>query len=198
MIQRIGVVRQGPNDIGFLRGLRDRMGCNAELVELRVRSKNRRTIRSEFRKAWVQAKQLGVDLVVRLTDSDGPNWQDIQREELDGSPEESRSLLVIGVAAPNVEGWLAADWNYCSTKLNLGHTPAAEDLTGAIKKGISRSRAPDQDFSNFVAHFVADVPTQGFEHWLENPSFRKFYGDLRAFVMRHHQDCRIRDEVRNR
>jgi hypothetical protein len=53
MIHRIGIIFQGPNDKGFLMGLQDRLGCEAELVEHKPnRGKNKTTKWREARHIW--------------------------------------------------------------------------------------------------------------------------------------------------
>ena len=194
MIRKIGIIYQGANDRGFLEGLKRRLGCDAEFVDSRTRGRNKLSIGRDAAKNWSAFKAKGVDLVVRLTDSEGSRWQDIKKKEIERFPEDMKGVLICGVNQFAVESWLAIDRGFLEEEVGI---PASEkissnDLVGRVKSAISR-----HDFSlsskEVVRHLVESAPLAVFKRWLKEPSFRGFYDDCRGAAKR--QNCPINDEV---
>jgi len=82
VIARILVVGQGPNDMGFLEGLRDRLGCDAELIDYsanpHLRKRGSYTKTNDARLIWERREN--ADLIVRLTDGDVDRPQEVRRK----------------------------------------------------------------------------------------------------------------------
>ena len=183
MITRIGVIYQDANSLGFLRGLRDRLACEAELVEPRAAiGKPRRLPTKQATRAWVEFKNAGVDLIVRFTDADQDRWQDVRRNELEVVPDEGKSVWICGVAVKNTEDWLCLDRTYLARVLDVTvqSLKDSEDRTGLIKHALSKSRHTGEGKSDVVARIVRDAPREVFRRWLGDDAFRRFYTDCRA------------------
>jgi hypothetical protein len=196
MIRRIGIIYQGPNDKGLLMGIRDRLGCGAELIEPRIRGRTQKSTWKTCRKNWERFQRQGVDLVVRLTDADGDRWQEVKREEQSAFPDEARAILVCGVTKGAVEAWLALDRHYLEEKLGI---PAAEDLSeseiiGRIKSAMSQQHS--EDYDQALRYMVCEASPEVFQKWLAERSFREFYADCRNAALRE-GDCSINDELRD-
>lgn len=192
MIQKIGIIVQGPNDEGFLLGLRDRLGCHAEFVGSRNRGKNKISVRRDARKNWLFFQQKNVDLVIRLTDSDADRWQDVKREETRSFPEEMRSLLVCGVAEGTVEMWMSLDRSYLEQQLGIAESEviSREHIVGRIKSALRRHRS-GLPYDQVVSNLVRQAP---FKEWLKNPSLRAFYEDCKNAALRE-GDCPVNDDL---
>lgn len=194
MIQRIGIIVQGPNDRGFLLGIRDRLGCHAELVGSRNRGKNKISVRRDARANWLFFQQQNVGLVVRLTDSDADRWQNVKREEIKSFPEEMRSLLVCGVAEGAVEIWMSLDRSYLEQQLGIAESEvmSREHIVGRIKSALRRHRS-GLPYDQVVSNLVRQAPSEVFKKWLEHPSLRDFYENCKNAALRE-RDCPINDE----
>ena len=188
MIQRIGVLCQDRISFGFLEGIKQRLKCPAILVEPTTGGLAKSTMmtRKQAKLAWADLRKKGVDLLVRFTDSDAHRWQDVARHELNAFPEESRELLVFGVANRNVEDWLAADLDYLADILGIPRGTLASDPnhSDAIKAGIARCRSPNEGESEFVSKIVAGAPVEVFRRWLRIDSLQSFVSDCRAAAAR--------------
>ncbi len=191
MIRRILVVGQGPSDLGFLEGLRDRLGCDAELVDYSsdpsLRQRGSYTRRSDARLIWQRFRN--VDLIVRLTDGDTDRPQEARRTEGQRWPEEAWPLLVVGVCDRDVEHWLCLDPDYAGRVLGFDahQLPGdREERSGFVKSRI-RLTCPDGDYRSFVRRIVRDAPPETLKRWLANGAFADFYEQCRDAAQQH--DC---------
>jgi len=192
MIRRIGVIVQDANSLGFLKGLQQRLGCEAQLVTPTV-AVGRSSImtRRQALLAWTQFRRLGVDLIVRFTDADARRWQDVQRHELDLFPADARSILVCGVADTNTEQWLGLHTPYVARRLGVEEAELRDPRhrTERIKGAITAAVAPDSDKSDVVASLVKEAPADVFRQWLTDAALRTFVDDCRAAALR--ADCPV-------
>lgn len=197
MIEHVAVVWQGPNDIGFIAGLRDRLGCAAKLVRARRRG-NKYIAKHEAKKIVVGLMGERFDLIIRLTDSDAEDWRQVQRVETDNWPDQVRSQLVCGVAEGTIEVWLALSRGYLEKQFGI---PANEilprsALIGRVKAALRKS-VPAGDYADRIRHFVADAPKEVMRQWLTDASFRDFYVQCRDAAIRD-RDCKnqVHDELK--
>jgi len=198
LIRKIGVIYQDRNSLGFLRGLRDRLKCEAELIEPpTVIGKTRQLPRRQARLAWMYFQQHGVDLIVRFTDADGNRWAQVRRDELKVFPDSAHSICVCAVAVENVEDWLALDVEYIAELLHLTPSELRDPVhrSGRIKRALSRQRASAEGQSDITARIVSDAPRDVFRRWLEDSALRRFYEDCRAAATR--VDCETPNELDN-
>lgn len=198
MIENILLISQGPNDRGFVEGLKHRLGCEAALRDyaqdpnLRIRGQSMR--RGEWRILQDSLRSVHVDLIVRLTDADEGRPQTVENEERSRCPDALRGILVIGVCDRCVESWMTLDMNYASNALGLPVDGFPNDPISRAQfvKGHIRRSAADEDYHAFVSGFVRDAPPDAFTSWLRDRSFQRFYDACRAAAAR--ADCPIRDE----
>ncbi len=183
MSTRIGVIYQDANSLGFLRGLRDRLECEAEFVDppAPIGITSLLTHRNA-QLAWEYFRRKNVDLIVRFTDADNTRWQEVRRRELDVFPSDARGLLVCGVAVENVEDWLCIDTTYLAQSAGISDAEFAhpQHRTGRIKRAIRGLASSGEKKSDVVAKLVAKAPSEVFRRWLTNKAFRRFYTDCRA------------------
>ncbi len=196
MITKIGVIYQDRNSIGFLRGLRDRLKCDAEFVEPPARvGKPRILPRQRAKFAWLYFRKQGVDLVVRFTDADRDRWQEVRREELERVPPEARAMWICGVAVNNPEEWLCLHVHHLAAILEVPpdqlDDPAAR--TGVVKRALAALTRTDAGQSDVVARIVRNAPCEVFRRWLEDDALRKFYSDCRAAAAR--AECETPNEL---
>ncbi len=197
MITKIGIIYQDLNSLGFLQGLRDRLGCTAEFVPPPAAiGKQRVLTRKQAKEAWRRFKEKGVDLVVRFTDADGKRWQKTQRDELQRVPDEARSSWICGVAVNNPEEWLALDVAHLASSLNRPPAELAdpEKRTGVVKHAIDElAQRNGRKKSEVVARIVRDAPADVFRRWLKNDALRKLYSDCRLAATR--ANCETPNEL---
>lgn len=195
MIQRIGVIYQDVNSRGFLEGLRDRLDCDAELIPPPAAIGKQRVMRRrDLKNAWSHFQKQNVDLVVRFTDADSVPWRDVQRKEVQRTPEDAKSLWVCGVAVENVEDWLALDPDYLASQINVlvSDLQDPSTRTGCVKSAINRQSTSTR--SETVRHIVRSLPTDVFRTWLQGcDSLRTFYADCRQAAAR--QNCETPNEL---
>ena len=192
MIERVLVVGQGPNDLGFLKGLAQLLKCEAEPHE-RLSDGSEARQRGQLTRGKQDAKFIwdrrgNVDLVVRLTDGDTDRPQDTSREELKRWPPDASSLLVCGVCDRDVEHWMCLDLDYAAEKLSFDKRKLPtkrDDRSGFIKSRIRKLGGPD--YQDFVTRFVANAPPATIRRWLHNPAFSHFHDQCRAAARR--QNC---------
>lgn len=201
MIHRIGCIVQGPNDLGFLMGLRQRMGCDAELVQLAIRGANKLTLRSQAQQVAQHIERERVDIVIRLTDADDPRepWQQVKRTEHDRFPASVASLVVVGVTTGGIESWITADRPYLEASLacSLNNVTDARELISLIKEAM-RKHPRKPDYAQVMADLVAKAEVGVFRSWLDaQPSLQRFYMDCRRFLKQNHPDCNFNDEITN-
>ena len=183
MIGKIGIIYQDRNSREFLLGLRDRLNCEAELIDPPAAIGITRDLpRRQANRAWAFFQKAGVDLVIRLTDSDGARWQEVRREELGRVPEVARSVWICGVAVNNLEDWLSGDPAHLARVLDASASEIQNisNRTGVVKRLISKKRSSREDSSDCVARIVRDAPSDVFRQWLNSNSLRQFYADCRA------------------
>lgn len=196
MITKIGVIYQDLNSLGFLRGLRDRLKCEAEFIDPPVPIGNVRVLpRRKAKDAWRYFQKRGVDLVVRFTDADQDRWQDIRRKELERIPTEARSVWICGVAVSNPEDWLCLDVDYLVKILQRPREELvdATKRTGAIKHAITSMQHHTEGLSDVVARIVRDAPPKVFRRWLQDEALRTFYSDCRDAAKR--AECETPNEL---
>ena len=189
MTTKIGVIYQDPISKGFLRGLQDRLNCDAEFIEAPVAiGKIRQMTRKGAKWAWKYFfDKNGVELIVRFTDADQHRWQEIRRRELGAFPPEAESILICGVAVNNPEEWLCLDAKYLAEALGLSPADLQDkrQRTDRIKGGIARlARRDCVGTSDVVARIVREVPTDVFRRWLQDDSLKTFYQDCRSAALR--------------
>lgn len=197
MNQRIGVIFQDLHSLGLLEGLRERLRCDAELVQPPAPiGRQSVATRKNLLLAWRSFSRQGANLVVRLTDSDAVPWQHVRREETNRSPEEAREIWVVGVAVENVEGWLLKCRPPHIEDFFGGEAPASQqDAPGWLKRRIGElSRECGKPPQEVVSDFVAGLPTEVFRQWLQSDeSLKCFYSDCRAAATR--VDCHTPNEL---
>lgn len=196
MISCIGIIYQGANDKGFLMGLRDRLGCEAEVIWHEPnRGKNKLTRRREADYICSDLLNRGAQLVVRLTDAGEDPWHTVRNEEHDNFPASIQPILICGAVPGEIECWLSRDRYYLEAQFGVPASQqfAAGELTGRVKSSL-RSTGP-LDWAEAVRSFVKNAPATVFRRWLEEPSFKSFYEDCRNAAMREN-DCPINDELR--
>ena len=201
MIKTIVLISQGPNDIGFVRGLRDRLGSKADVVDCYdepiLRRRGTFTRRKDAKLAIdICLKKYPVDLFVRITDGDVHRPQDVVRAELARYPSNVNSMLVCGVCDRDVENWLALDAGYAAKTLHFSPTelPAERAERADFLKGrITRRLAPGQTYTEFVTALVSNAPEATFKCWLQNPAFRTFYDECTAAARR--ANCEVNKEA---
>jgi hypothetical protein len=183
LIEKIGVIYQDAISLGFLRGLRDRLQCSAEIVlPATAIGKTRQMPRKAAKSAWEYFRRNGVHLIVRFTDADRNPWRDVHKRALGVVPSEARGLWICGVGVDNPEEWMCRDACCLAGVLSV---PIDELLNpanrvGRVKHALGQVKRPDEKLSDAVARIVRDAPTEVFRRWLEDPALRTFYTDCRA------------------
>ncbi|MFH0981466.1 MAG: hypothetical protein V2A79_08005 [Planctomycetota bacterium] len=197
MIRRIGVICQDHNSFGFLLGLRDRLRCEAELVEppgpVGVQ---KHLTRANAKRAWEFFKTQGVDIVVRFTDADRDLWQEVSRKEWEVFPSEGATVFICGVAVNNTEEWLGLDADYLVRVLSLprGALDDATARTGRIKSALAQLARGGDDKSAVVARLVRNAPPDVFHRWLRvDEALRHFYTECRNAAAR--ENCETPNEL---
>ncbi|RJP35059.1 MAG: hypothetical protein C4547_10120 [Phycisphaerales bacterium] len=194
MIRKIGIIAQDAGSIGFLRGLKARLKCKAELVEPPAPIGCTQFLpRRKALLAWEYFRNRGVDLIVRFTDADGDRWQEVKRKELDVFPPEAQSILVCGVAVNNVEEWLRLDVTYFAGFVDRSVSDVMNADYGMYKRALGRAMRDCESKSETVERFVVDAPPQTFKRWLDDAALRRLYQDARAAAVR--ANCDVPNEL---
>lgn len=196
MILKIGIIYQDLNSLGFLRGLKDRLKCDAELIPPpTAMGKPRQLPRRSANAAWQYFQKKGVDLVVRFTDADGQPWQEVKRKELDVVPHEGQSIWICAIAVNNPEEWLCLDEGYLAEVLGVPKEELRDPVQRAdrVKSAIKAAEPAVEDRSEIVARIVRRAPQKVFRRWLEDNALRTFYTDCRNAAKR--ADCETPDEL---
>lgn len=183
MIERIGVIYQDQISLGFLRGLRDRLNCKAELIGPPAAiGMTQLMTRKTIIKAWAHFQDKGVDLIVRFTDADNDRWQDIKRKELERVPEDAKPLWIVAVAENNPEDWLCLDLDYSVKNLQVSREGLdSSDRTDIVKNAVARKVCDDDGVSGIVADLVRRAEPACFHRWLrDSDSLRGFYKACRS------------------
>lgn len=197
MIAHIVLVVQGENEIGFLEGLHNRMGCRAELTHYlpnhpELRQRGHYTGKSDARNICRTFQ--AVDLIIRLSDSDAERPQDACREELSRWPEAEHARIVCGICDRDIEHWISLDVKYAARCMHFdpAELPGErKDRSGFLKNQIDKARG-EQTRREFVAGFVHHAPAETIRLWLRNPAFELFYSECVRAAKR--QDCGVNDE----
>jgi hypothetical protein len=199
MIRKVLVVGQGPNDVGFLRGIRDRLKCEAELIDYRsvplLRQRGSYTRRTDARLIWSEAQRLGVDLVVRLTDGDITQPAQVAQDEIERFPVGARERLVCGVCNRDIEHWICLDPRYCAKEFGFDVADLPEERaarSGFIKNRITKMVSTGSSYDEVVATYVLRAPTETLKQWLSDPAFARFYDDCRRAALR--EECSVETE----
>lgn len=178
MIQKIGVIFQDVNSLGLLKGLRTRLGCNADFVPPPAPVGRSVTMtRTQAKIACAFFRKQGVDLIVRFTDADDQQWQHVRTSELATLRQFASASVVCGVAVRNTEHWLARMRVAQSLGISL---PAGADPTDHVKAAISKAKNPYEDASSTIARLVSEAPTSSFKACFADSAFTTFYDDCRA------------------
>jgi hypothetical protein len=197
VIEKIGLLYQDSNSLGFLLGVRRRLSCHAQFIDPPgAIAKSTTMTRRQSRLAWEFFQRQSVDLVLRFTDADGNKWQDIRRAELESFPEGARAILVCGVAVENVEQILAIDAAFVEQRLGIESFSSIprHEQTDSIKAALIRMRSNDEPASAVVEKLVAEAPSEVFRRWLtDSESFGRFYSDVRAAALR--SGCSVPNEL---
>ncbi len=196
MITKIGIIYQDGNSIGFLRGLHDRLRCKAEFIAPPAAiGKSQLLTSKQAKSAWAHFQKKGVELIVRFTDADRRRWQEIQRTELSRFPDETKEMVVCGIAVECVEDWLCLDDQYASRELGIPREELAdsEHRTGRVKRALVRLRDSSEGASNVMQRLVCGAPTEVFRRWLDDKALRTFYSDCRAAAAK--ADCETPNEL---
>lgn len=169
---KIGYSVQGSTDRAFLMGLKQRWCPHAALVEGPFRGSTRVSLRREYQKICEQFVMNGVDIMVFLTDADGADWRDVQRNERASFPLERLHYAIHGVAERNIECWICADPSWIAQELGA----QAEDFRVDDPKGIfERMLGIDRD-SKQEQQISALVERGPLTAWLAaSRSFEDFY-----------------------
>lgn len=199
MIRRILAVCQGPNDVGFLRGLRERLGCPADLINAFdlpiLRQRETITKRSDARAIWDECQRLGADLIVRITDADGKAVQDVVKHERYRFPSQAQSALICGACDRSIEHWLALDIAYAAASLGFHQEDYPSDKrgqSGFIKERLRSTRQSQESYADRVERFVREAPPATMRIWLDDPGFCQFYDDCRRIAAQH--QCEVTNE----
>jgi hypothetical protein len=196
LIRRIGVIYQDQNSLGFLRGISDRLRCQAEFIDPPAAiGREQRLTGKHARDAWRYFRAKDVDLIVRFTDADGDRWQDIKRKEMSTFPNQASSLFVCGVAVDNPEDLLSLDPAYIAPILGVppAHLTNPATRSGLVKSALARLTRNGEGASEIVARIVRDAPSPVFRRWLGDKALRTFYTDCRSAAKA--ADCETPSEL---
>lgn len=188
MIRKIGVIYQDVYSLGFLDGLKSRLGCAAQLVRPPASvGPTQFMTRKQVRIACERFRREGVDLVVRFTDADEKAWREVLKEEKKvfvGTEFEAR--FVCGVAASNPEDWLSLDSKYLASELEMDVGLLRDGRrSAAVKRAIGlAARLANVGSADIVRRLVAEAPGGVFQQWLQDDAFKQFYRDCRSIAIR--------------
>src|ERR1051325_853153 len=171
---KIGYSVEGSTDRALLTGLRDRWCPEAELVPGTFRGFTDTSRHREIPRICLELSLKRVDLIIFLTDSNGPNWREVQRGDAEKFPAQYKHLAVFGVCLRNPECWLSTDADHIANQFNRN----AAEIRIAEPKSIVEScfcvtRMDKKEGE--IAEFVRAAPLR---HWLSNPSFQDFFDKL--------------------
>lgn len=196
MIRKIGVIYQDSNSFGFLEGLKERLGCEAELIPPPTAIGMPSVMpRRTLKLAWNYFQKQGVDLIVRLTDADDHRWQEVRRTELSRVPDGTGERWIFGVAVECIEDWLALDPQHLAEVLQLNSDllKPSGNRVGLVKNALARARNGNENSQDVVARIVRDAPREALKRWLRDDAFKTFYSDCRAAATR--ADCETNNDM---
>ena len=189
---KIGYSVEGSTDRAFLKGLKQRWCPHATLIEGPFRGSTRTSLRREYQKICEQFAVVGVDAMVFLTDGDGADWREVQRNEREKFPAERLHYAIHGVADRNIESWICCEPIWIARELRAEpESFQVEDPKGVFEGllGIDRDSKHEDEISGLVER----APLRS---WLETSrSFEGFYEDVRRSSQR--LGCEI-ENLRNR
>lgn len=203
MIRKVILLAQGPNDVGFVRGLQRRLGCQAEMIDAKgdpgLRLRGQTMTARDVKRTITKLHKEGGDLLVRLTDADKRPPQEILKAEKGRFVEQGEQRVVVGVCDPDVEAWITADLDYAARILDFKLQEVPKDRVG--RSGFIKSRIEQKAMerslteTDFVEQFIIEVPSEVMKRWLSPHSgkaFRRFYDECVAAAQR--ADCPVQDE----
>ncbi len=198
MIENLLGICQGPNDFGFLAGLKKRLACPAALENSlknpALRRRNRDLLANDIRRVMAVYNSTPRALIVRLTDSDESPFREVVRKEQSRFPPGAEAFLICGACQPDVEHWLTIDPQYAAEQLGFeaGQLPSErKQRSGFIKNRIQISSGSFTP-SDYVESLVFGAPPATFARWLRDDSFAHFYGECVRVAKSH--DCPVHDE----
>jgi hypothetical protein len=187
----IGYAVEGSTDRAFVTGLRERWCPQALLVEGAFRGSTGLSLRREYKKICDEFAIKGVNVMVFLTDGNGADWRDVQKNEREHFPEERRDQAIHGVCDRNIESWICRDRHWISHRLGgEAATFEVEDPKHAFERAIGITRDDRKEAE--IAALVAAAPLN---NWLSAPSFEDFYEQARDLSQT--KTCEI-ENLRNR
>jgi len=173
---KIGYSVEGSTDRAFLKGLKERWCPHATLVEGPFRGSTHVSLRREYRKICEQFALVGVDVMVFLTDGNGANWREVQRNERDSFPADRLHYAIHGVPDRNIESWICSDAIWVAQELRAQPEEFhVEDPKGIFQSilGIDRDTKHEDEISSLVER----APLRA---WLGiSRSFEDFYEGVR-------------------
>lgn len=171
---KIGYAVEGSTDRALITGLAARWCPQALLVEGAFRGSTGMSLRREYRKICDEFIIKEVDVMVFLTDANGQDWREVQRNERQHFPEDRFHQSMHGVCDRNVECWLCADTGWIASQLGAEAVAfEVEDPKRVFERGIGINR--DDRKEKQIADLVRDAPLR---NWLHNRSFEDFYQQI--------------------
>lgn len=171
---KIGYSVEGSTDRALLKGLKERWCPDAELEEGSFRGQTHESRRREIPRICIELVAKDVNLIIFLTDSNGPHWRDVLRAEETRCRTEHRHIAMFGVCCRNVECWLAADADYIANW--SGRAVAdfrVDDPKGVVGSVFGITRWEKKELE--IAEFVRSAPI---DHWMHNSSFESLFRRL--------------------
>lgn len=128
-----------------------------------------------------------------MTDADEEGWHKKRNgEKQEFSSEQWRDFVLVGVPDRNAECWLALNRSAIAELCNCEQDEIPrEDPSGFIQKRLHTRERNDEGRKGreAIRDFVSSISLR---LWLDDPSFRDFYSDVRARANEH--GCSIPDE----
>jgi len=172
---KIGYSVEGSTDRAVLEGLRQRWCPQAQLVEGHFRGMTDLSRRREIPKICIELQAKGVDCIIFLTDSNGPEWHAILNAERNRCRPEHEHLTIFGVCLRNVESWLSADPDHIANHFGRPrHEFTVKDPKGVVEAAFGITRDDKREAE--IVDYVRNAPLR---RYLMNPSFEHFYNSVR-------------------
>jgi len=171
---KIGFSVEGSTDRALIEGLRERWCPQAILVEGHFRGTTGQSRRREIPRVCQELQQKSVALIIFLTDSNGPDWRQVQTVERARCQPQYEHLAIFAVCLRNVECWLAADPDHIANRFGRQRIKfTVEDPKGEVESAFGITRLDRREKE--IAEFVRVAPLQ---QWLRNQSFEDFFEQL--------------------
>jgi hypothetical protein len=153
---KIGYLPEGSTDGAVIAGLRDQLCPGAELIEGTFRGSTTRNRPRELRRACLELREKGADVIVDLNDANEMTWSARCQQERAWIPQEYHHRLITGAPKPNIEAWLIADAGYFQRQKNRGCRPKPDDpkaLKALVEEafGVTGIEKKEDEISGFVA-----------------------------------------------